>query len=292
MARRSAGRPRRSTRRPRSPRTTPGVDRVIAISGLSALDNFADLPNAGVSFVVLKPWDQRSKAAGTDILTIAERLQKGLSTAPDGRLTIVPPPPIQGIGNAGGLQMQVELLGGSFDFQRLSEFTDKIVKQADSDPQLQHVLTTFSPGAPQVSVTVDRDRTQTLRVSVGDVFSTLSSLSGIDLRQSVQQIRPGISGLCAGRLAVPAAARRSLESLCAQPGQPNGSARRSRASRLRGRAIAYHPLQPLSVVDDHRRAGARRQLGPSLDGNGRDREGQSCRATSPTNGPRCPIRKN
>ncbi|HJY49278.1 MAG TPA: efflux RND transporter permease subunit, partial [Stellaceae bacterium] len=157
---------------------TPGVDRVIAISGLSALDNFADLANAGVSFVVLKPWDQRSKAAGTDILTIAERLQKGLSTAPDGRLTIVPPPPIQGIGNAGGLQMQVELLGGSHDFQRLGEFTDKIVKQSDDDPQLQHVLTTFSPGAPQVSVTVDRDRAQTLRVSVGDVFSTLTSFLG------------------------------------------------------------------------------------------------------------------
>jgi HAE1 family hydrophobic/amphiphilic exporter-1 len=154
------------------------VDRVIAISGLSALDNFADLANAGVSFVVLKPWDQRSKAAGTDILTIAEHLQNGLSTAPDGRLTIVPPPPIQGIGNAGGLQMQVELLGGSYDFQRLSDLTNKIVKQAGSDPRLQHVLTTFSPVAPQVSVTVDRDRAQTLRVSVGDVFSTLTSYLG------------------------------------------------------------------------------------------------------------------
>jgi HAE1 family hydrophobic/amphiphilic exporter-1 len=157
---------------------TPGVDTVIAISGLSALDNFADLANAGVCFVVLKPWDQRSKGAGTDILTIAERLQNALSTAPDGRLTIVPPPPIQGIGNAGGLQLQVELLGGSFDFQRLSELTDKIVKQSDSDPRLQHVLTPFSPGAPQVSVTVDRDRAQTLRVSVGDVFSTLTSYLG------------------------------------------------------------------------------------------------------------------
>ena len=157
---------------------TPGVDRVIAISGLSALDNFADLANAGVSFVVLKPWDQRSKAAGTDILTIAERLQKGLGTAPDGRLTVVPPPPIQGIGNAGGLQMEIELLGGSFDYQRLSDLTNKMVDQAGRDPQLQHVLTTFSPSAPQVSVTVDRDRTQTLRVSAGEVFSTLSSYLG------------------------------------------------------------------------------------------------------------------
>ena len=157
---------------------TPGVDRVIAITGLSALDNFADLANAGVSFVVLKPWDQRSKAKGTDILTIAEHLQGALNAAPDGRLFIVPPPPIQGIGNAGGIQMQLEMLGGSFNYQKLSEVAQQVVKGAEADPQLQHVLTTFSPGAPHVSVTVDRARAQTLRVSVGDVFSVLSSYLG------------------------------------------------------------------------------------------------------------------
>jgi HAE1 family hydrophobic/amphiphilic exporter-1 len=157
---------------------TPGVDRVIAITGLSALDNFADLANAGVSFVVLKPWDQRSKAKGTDILTIAEHLQSALGAAPDGRLFIVPPPPIQGIGNAGGIQMQLEMLGGSFNYQKLGEVAQQVVKGGEADPQLQHVLTTFSPGGPHVSVTVDRARAQTLRVSVGDVFSVLSSYLG------------------------------------------------------------------------------------------------------------------
>ena len=157
---------------------TPGVDRVIAISGLSALDNFADLANAGVSFVVLKPWDERSKAKGTDILTIAEHLQSALNAAPDGRLFVVPPPPIQGIGNAGGLQMQLEMLGGSLDYQKLNDVTQQVVKEAEANPQLSHVLTTFSPGAPHVSVTVDRARAQTLRVSVGDVFSALSSYLG------------------------------------------------------------------------------------------------------------------
>jgi HAE1 family hydrophobic/amphiphilic exporter-1 len=157
---------------------TPGVDTVVAISGLSVLDNYADLPNAGVSFVVLKPWDQRSKAKGTDILSIAERLQRALNAAPDGRLFIVPPPPIQGIGNAGGLQMQLEMLGGSFNYQKLGEVTQQVVKRGEADPQLQHVLTTFSPGAAHVSVTVDRARAQTLRVSVGDIFSVLSSYLG------------------------------------------------------------------------------------------------------------------
>src|SRR5262249_11183457 len=101
-----------------------------------------------------------------------------LNTAPDGRLFVLPPPSIQGIGNAGGFQMQTVLLGGSFDFRKLSDATEAIVKKANAEPGLQHVLTTFRPGAPQVTVTVDRDRAETLRVSVGDVFNALTSYLG------------------------------------------------------------------------------------------------------------------
>jgi HAE1 family hydrophobic/amphiphilic exporter-1 len=159
-------------------RDTPGVDHVIAISGLSVLDNFADLSNAGVAFVVLKPWDDRGKATHTDILSIAEHLQAALNNAPDGRLFVVPPPPIQGIGNAGGLQMQLELLGGSFDYPKLAAVTQELLKRAQSSPELQRVLTTYSPGGPHVAVNVDRARAETLRVSVGTVFSALTSYLG------------------------------------------------------------------------------------------------------------------
>jgi hydrophobic/amphiphilic exporter-1 (mainly G- bacteria), HAE1 family len=42
----------------------PGVDHVIAISGISPLDNSADLANAGVGYVMFKPFDERVKAGG------------------------------------------------------------------------------------------------------------------------------------------------------------------------------------------------------------------------------------
>jgi HAE1 family hydrophobic/amphiphilic exporter-1 len=157
---------------------TPGVEKVIAISGLSALDNFADLANAGISFVVMKPWGERSKAQGTDLRSIAERLQSALENAPDGHLFVVPPPPISGIGNAGGFQMQTNLLGGSRDYQKLSDAAEQVVKAARAEPSLEHVVTTFRPGAPQVAVTIDRERAETLRVSVGDVFNALTSYLG------------------------------------------------------------------------------------------------------------------
>ena len=91
--------------------------------------------------------------------------------------------------------MQLELLGGSFDYPKLNEVTQQLVKTAAADPQLQHVLTTFSPGAPQVSVTVDRARAETLRVSVGDVFSALSSYLGstyVNQFNKFGQVAPGL----------------------------------------------------------------------------------------------------
>ncbi len=157
---------------------TPGVDQVIAISGMSLLDNSATLANGGTSFVVLKDWSIRGKQKGQDILSIIEHLQHSLEALPDGQGVVLVPPPIQGIGNAGGLQMQVEMLGGNFDYLALSNMTNALVQKASADPHLQHVLTTFRPGTPHVAVTVDRAQAESMRVSVGDVFSALTAYLG------------------------------------------------------------------------------------------------------------------
>jgi HAE1 family hydrophobic/amphiphilic exporter-1 len=156
----------------------PGVERVISIAGLSLLDNSADLFNAGAAWVMLKPFDERLKAKDQDLLSIFERLQTAVSTLPDGRPYVLPPPAIQGIGNAGGFQMQLELLGGSNDYEKLGAVTDQVINGAAADPSLRNVLTTFRTSAPHVTLTVDRDRAQTLRVSVGDVFATLTDYVG------------------------------------------------------------------------------------------------------------------
>jgi hydrophobic/amphiphilic exporter-1 (mainly G- bacteria), HAE1 family len=156
----------------------PGVEQVIAISGMSILDNSADLANAGASWVMLKPFSERLKAKDQDLLSIFRNLQTALASLPDGRPFVLPPPPIQGIGNAGGFQMQLEMLGGNFDYQKLGDLAQQIVKEAGNDPRLQNVITTYSPGAPHVAVTVDRARAETLRVSVGDVFAALTDYLG------------------------------------------------------------------------------------------------------------------
>ncbi|MET0745571.1 MAG: efflux RND transporter permease subunit, partial [Microvirga sp.] len=81
-------------------RDVPGVDHAITVGGVSLFDNNASLANAGIVYVILKDWSQRG--AGEDLLSIYTRLQARLDEFQDARSTVVPPPPIQGLGLAGG----------------------------------------------------------------------------------------------------------------------------------------------------------------------------------------------
>jgi HAE1 family hydrophobic/amphiphilic exporter-1 len=157
---------------------TPGVKQVITIAGISVLDNSASLANAGINYVIFDDWAKREKAKGQDLVSLVEGMQRKLQSVSDGRAFMLVPPAIQGIGNAGGFQLQAELLGGSFDYTKLSEATDAVLEAAQANPQMQRILTTFRPDSPHVSLTVDRTQAETLRVSVGDVLSTLTSYVG------------------------------------------------------------------------------------------------------------------
>ncbi|MGA2943605.1 MAG: efflux RND transporter permease subunit, partial [Xanthobacteraceae bacterium] len=150
----------------------PAVDQVIAISGISVLDNNATLANAGVAYIVLKDWSKRE-----DLRTVFPRISQALG-AVDARVTVLPPPPIQGIGNAGGFTLQVELRDGSSDFEKLQSITNTMVMNAQSQSALQRVQTSFRATAPQLRVEVDRVKAQTLHVSIDQVFNTLATYFG------------------------------------------------------------------------------------------------------------------
>jgi HAE1 family hydrophobic/amphiphilic exporter-1 len=153
-------------------RKDPSVAQVISIAGVSVLDNSATLANAGVAYVVLKDWSERD-----DLRTVFTRLAPALD-AVDARVVVLPPPPIQGIGNAGGFTMQVELRDGSTDFAKLQNVTNTMVANAQSQSALQRVSTSFRAVAPQFRIEVDRVKAETLHVPVDQVFSTLATYLG------------------------------------------------------------------------------------------------------------------
>jgi HAE1 family hydrophobic/amphiphilic exporter-1 len=158
----------------------PGVDHVVTVSGVSVLDNFASLANAGVAFVVLGDWNVRLKQKGEDVRSITQDLNRSLQGVTRAVVFAFPPPPIQGIGNVGGFTMQVEIKNGDFDYALLQSLADAVVGAGNAQSALQRLSTTFHAGAPQLNVIVDRTKAETLGITVGNVFSALSTYVGSD----------------------------------------------------------------------------------------------------------------
>ncbi|MEJ0078432.1 MAG: efflux RND transporter permease subunit [Alphaproteobacteria bacterium] len=157
-------------------RNTPGVDQVVTVAGISPLDNSASLANAGVAYVTLKPWSQRGK--GQDLLSLFVGMNRAMQEVMDARVLVVPPPPIQGVGNASGATMQIELRDGSFDFPKLQSLANAMVEAGSSQSSFQRVMTTFRSDAPQYRIDVDRVKAQTLHLNIDQVFSTIQTFMG------------------------------------------------------------------------------------------------------------------
>src|SRR5207248_666443 len=110
--------------------------------------------------IVLKDWSERG--SGEDLLSLFNTFNRELAAVRDARVVVLPPPPIQGIGNAAGFTMQVELRDGSFDLAKLQTTTNTLVREAQAQSGLQRVTSTFSSTVPQLKVDVDRAKADTL----------------------------------------------------------------------------------------------------------------------------------
>jgi hydrophobic/amphiphilic exporter-1 (mainly G- bacteria), HAE1 family len=88
------------------------------------------------------------------------------------------PPPIQGIGNSGGFTMQILVKDGSFDYAMLEKAALAMATRGETQSVLQHLISPFRAGVPQVQIAIDRIKAETLGVTVGQVFSALVGYVG------------------------------------------------------------------------------------------------------------------
>ncbi|HWV41398.1 efflux RND transporter permease subunit, partial [Pseudorhodoplanes sp.] len=84
----------------------------------------------------------------------------------------VQPPPVQGIGNAGGFRMMVEDRAGRGP-QALQEAVGAMQARAATTPGLMQVFSLFEVSTPQLYLDIDRTRAQLLGVQLPDVFAAL-----------------------------------------------------------------------------------------------------------------------
>ena len=155
---------------------TPGVDIAGSISGLNFLTNAAQ-SNSAVEFAILKPWDER----GPELLAskIVASVRGKLFMIPEAFVLSFDPPSIQGLGQTGGFEFELEDLAGRGSVA-LNDAAQALIAEARKQPELspQQLFTSFSTSTPQFTYDLDRNKAKLLGLSLPDVFNTLQIYLG------------------------------------------------------------------------------------------------------------------
>ncbi|HEX4294583.1 MAG TPA: multidrug efflux RND transporter permease subunit [Rhizomicrobium sp.] len=153
----------------------PGVESAVAFPGLS-INGFINSPSAGIVFVTLKPFSERT-SSDLSGMAIAQKLQGKFGAIQDAMIAIFPPPPVMGLGTIGGFKLQVEDRTDLGD-AALDKAMKDVQAKARANPALAGVFSNFSIGTPQLYADLDRTKAMQLGVNVQDVFDAMQTYLG------------------------------------------------------------------------------------------------------------------
>jgi hydrophobe/amphiphile efflux-1 (HAE1) family protein len=161
-----------------------GIDIILATKGIEHVAPFAGLDattltvasNSGTIFSGL-PSLYNHHLRGVNANTVLADLRKRLSVIRDAFVLTIPPPPVQGLGSAGGFKMMLEDRGG-LGYGAMVTAARSLVAAANKDPDFAGVFTLFNAGSPSVYADIDRLKAEKLGLTPTDVFSTLQVYMG------------------------------------------------------------------------------------------------------------------
>jgi multidrug efflux pump len=153
----------------------PQVADVISFAGFDLLAG-VQKPSAGVSFVQLKDWDERTEPSQSSA-ALARSFVELNGPVRDAMVLAFTPPPIRGMSNTGGFEAFVQDRRGGTP-QQLIEAAQQLVDAAAKRPELSGVQTTFVSNVPQYKITLDREKAKALGVPIISIFETMQSTFG------------------------------------------------------------------------------------------------------------------
>jgi hydrophobe/amphiphile efflux-1 (HAE1) family protein len=156
-------------------KSMPQVQNVFTVVGFSIIDG-ANASNAALIVPILKPFADRAGAANSAQALIARIFGAGqeIRTA-----TVIPfnLPPIIGLSTTGGFEYDLEALEGQ-DPAEMNSVMQGLVANANRDPRLARVFSTYTASKPSIFLDIDREKAQALGLSMTDVFNALQATLG------------------------------------------------------------------------------------------------------------------
>jgi multidrug efflux pump len=155
---------------------TPGIVHTVEFAGYSGLDG-TNRPNAVTCFLTLAPFADRIHDPRLNGFAILGAVRQKLAQIQDARALVFPPPPVRGIGNAGGFKMQIQDRRGA-GLNQLQAVTDNMISNGNARRGLVGLFTSFRSQVPQLFLDIDRRKVETLNVPISSVFNTLQAYLG------------------------------------------------------------------------------------------------------------------
>ena len=156
-------------------RSIPGVAHTFAISGYSSVLQ-ANQSNLGAAFIIPEPFEKR-KDPSLSAEALMATLRKKYSTIQEARVLVLPPPPLRGLGNAGGFKLQVQDLNNA-GLASLQGATQKLIDAMSREPGFTSIITGYRSNVPQYFIDIDRAQAKNMGISVADLNETLQTYLG------------------------------------------------------------------------------------------------------------------
>ncbi|WP_210532224.1 efflux RND transporter permease subunit [Pantoea ananatis] len=132
--------------------------------------------NAGVGFIALKNWRDR-KGSENSADAIAGRAMAALSRIRDAQIFVLSPPAVSGLGQSNGFTFELQARGATARDQLL-KMRDQLIAKANQDKDLSAVRANSLPDLPQLDVSIDDAKAQSLGLTISDINNTLSAAIG------------------------------------------------------------------------------------------------------------------
>lgn len=152
----------------------PEVEHVVGVAGYSF---FGRGQNAALAFVTLKNWDSRpgSEESATTLVRKANIMFFRIKQAV---LFAVNPPPIPELAAVGGFDFRLQDRSGQ-GREKLQQARDIALGLAAQDPRLAGVRPEGQEMSSQLLLDIDRVKTESFGVSIGDLNDTMQSSLGV-----------------------------------------------------------------------------------------------------------------
>jgi hydrophobe/amphiphile efflux-1 (HAE1) family protein len=152
-----------------------GVQNAVAFAGFAGA-TFTNATNAAAIFPVLDTFEDREKL-GVTYDSILGQMRGAMGSIKEAFVVVIPPPPVDGIGNAGGFRMMIQDRDGR-GLDVLTKAVQDLSGAANGADATTSVFSFFENGTPQLFLDIDREKAERLNVPVSRVFEGLEVYIG------------------------------------------------------------------------------------------------------------------